>query len=599
MPEQFMQPGIVDFEVENITVKTEGLMASARGEAYSHGGAIAKSSTKRKSPKKPGNSSSSEPKAKSSPTKTNAKPTAPLFMNRKNNVIAIDFGTTFTGVAYSFGGADVQVIKDWAGGNDIFEKVATRIAFHCENSDLDRDKFGYEVEPGTLQVAWFKLLLDKDTKQTEFDDGYLQDFGRLRIPEDMTAKQVVVVFLRYIYEHVMAHLSKVLPPRVLEESPIQYWFTVPANWSLAASSKTREAALEAGFGNREGDNLELIREPEAASIAILAPKADQGLYQAGNHVLVVDLGGGTTDLTLFKLTSLVPLAMDEPVSGVSGKYASTTIDRGLKKRLGEIFGAAFTDLHISKTDPGSDLMEKFEAIKKKFDGSNLGKKWKLPLVALGTALKTQDPECPHYIFSDGDVQIDGKLIADLFDEVIEKALELVENQRLALKQAKGNKAAINAIVLCGGLGTSKYVWEKFKSYCRVTYKDDAILQTDAHAWSAVVRGAAIRGLEGKVVKSRIARLWYGIGAHHEFREGYDNDEDAFDCPTRGKRAHGYFDCLMKRGQRFTDNMKKTTKVYVDTDPSSERQIFTWKLYSSGQDQEPERISEAGMLSNRE
>lgn len=38
----------------------------------------------------------------------------------------------------------------------------------------------------------------------------------------------------------------------------------------------------------------------------------------------------------------------------------------------------------------------------------------------------------------------------------------------------------------------------------------------ANAWSAVVRGAVLRGLEGGIVRSRLARRSYGIECHETF-----------------------------------------------------------------------------------
>ncbi len=72
--------------------------------------------------------------------------------------------------------------------------------------------------------------------------------------------------------------------------------TVPASFDAVARSLTEEAAVEAGLGQR----LTLMEEPQAALYAFLADPTAGWREQVGVHdvVLVVDIGGGTTDFSL-------------------------------------------------------------------------------------------------------------------------------------------------------------------------------------------------------------------------------------------------------------------------------------------------------------
>ena len=76
----------------------------------------------------------------------------------------------------------------------------------------------------------------------------------------------------------------------------QVVLTVPASFDPAARELTREAALAAGF---PADFL-LLEEPQAAVYRWLAGQGEHWRRQlsAGDSLLVVDVGGGTTDLTL-------------------------------------------------------------------------------------------------------------------------------------------------------------------------------------------------------------------------------------------------------------------------------------------------------------
>ncbi len=72
--------------------------------------------------------------------------------------------------------------------------------------------------------------------------------------------------------------------------------TVPASFDASARELTREAALAAGLP----EDLVLLEEPQAAVYAWLADVGDRWRQKLklGDKLLVCDVGGGTTDLTL-------------------------------------------------------------------------------------------------------------------------------------------------------------------------------------------------------------------------------------------------------------------------------------------------------------
>ena len=72
--------------------------------------------------------------------------------------------------------------------------------------------------------------------------------------------------------------------------------TVPASFDPVARELTREAALAAGLPTE----FVLLEEPQAALYAWLATQGDdwRKTLTVGQSVLVCDVGGGTTDLTL-------------------------------------------------------------------------------------------------------------------------------------------------------------------------------------------------------------------------------------------------------------------------------------------------------------
>lgn len=89
------------------------------------------------------------------------------------------------------------------------------------------------------------------------------------------------------------------------EAPIlqqQVVLTVPASFDPAARDLTREAAIAAGLPQ----DLVLLEEPQAAVYRWLADSGEswRQTLAEGDMLLVVDVGGGTTDLTLVAVDQL-------------------------------------------------------------------------------------------------------------------------------------------------------------------------------------------------------------------------------------------------------------------------------------------------------
>src|SRR5437660_10291032 len=102
-------------------------------------------------------------------------------------------------------------------------------------------------------------------------------------------------YLRHMVEawnHVMA--SRHAEYR-LEKLPVV--LTVPASFDDMARTLTVEAARKAGI-----ENLTLLEEPQAAFYCWLATHspAEAAHLKPGDHCLVVDVGGGTTDFSLIQ-----------------------------------------------------------------------------------------------------------------------------------------------------------------------------------------------------------------------------------------------------------------------------------------------------------
>ena len=115
-------------------------------------------------------------------------------------------------------------------------------------------------------------------------------------PEDVERISPVEASWRYL-EHLMEAWEHVIakgdPELALAKQSVV--LTVPASFDAAARELTTEAAYAAGL-----EDLTLLEEPQAAFYAWLGMRGDQWRKEVkvGDAVLVVDVGGGTTDFSV-------------------------------------------------------------------------------------------------------------------------------------------------------------------------------------------------------------------------------------------------------------------------------------------------------------
>jgi cell division ATPase FtsA len=114
-------------------------------------------------------------------------------------------------------------------------------------------------------------------------------------------------------------------------------------------------------------------------------------------------------------------------------------------------------------------------------------------------------------------------IKDIFEPVVKEVCDLVQGQVDNLR-AKGG--IVSGIILVGGFGQSDYLYRRLKArftsaapppyterptHSNIDLRERPSIEVmqPVYAWTAVVRGAVLRGLEGNMVISRKARMHYG------------------------------------------------------------------------------------------
>ncbi len=106
-----------------------------------------------------------------------------------------------------------------------------------------------------------------------------------------------VVASTLLLQHLVAVWNDHFPQDPFSQQ--QVVITVPASFDMAARELTREAAIAAGVPS----DFILLEEPQAAVYSWIAKQGDswRRMMKKGDRLLVCDVGGGTTDLTLIEV----------------------------------------------------------------------------------------------------------------------------------------------------------------------------------------------------------------------------------------------------------------------------------------------------------
>jgi molecular chaperone DnaK (HSP70) len=260
--------------------------------------------------------------------------------------------------------------------------------------------------------------------------------------------------------------------------------------------------------------LMMISEPEAAAVYALKTTPPKGM-KVGSHFVVCDAGGGTVDLIAYKVTSLYPLLVEESAVGTGGLCGSAFIDFRFEEHVKERLGfKRFNEMKQKKPKTWTMGLRYFEEFAKRTFNEDDSGDINIPMPGL--------PDDEAAGIDSGFLVMTTEQVKATFDPVIKQVIDLVQGQVDAVTSKHGTVAGI---ILVGGFGQSNHLYNKLKEHFntappppysqrptheagRMDQPGIEILQP-LHAWTAVVRGAALRGVEGSVVEKRISRLAYG------------------------------------------------------------------------------------------
>ncbi|KAF5615457.1 hsp70 [Fusarium tjaetaba] len=460
-------------------------------------------------------------------------------------IVGVDFGTTFSGVAavYTSTPDDIEIIKTWPGGNGITsDKVPTEIAYdfppNAPQGTEPTVKWGFQFKPEESRLRCIKLFLDRSQK-LPFYVSPLDTAAQLK-RFNKNVVDAVSDYLTQIYKHTMDTLTRRYGESFMASTKVEFVLTCPAVWSDAAKNTTLQAAERAGMGLRS--EIQMISEPEAAAVYTL--KAIQPNHlNVGDNFIVCDAGGGTVDLIAYKIISLKPLRVEESAVGTGGLCGSAFLNYRFEEHVrGRLGQTRFDEMKAKKGKTWQMGLRYFEEFVKRNFNEDEHQEVNVPYVYPNTYLVLANlPSFPG-LPDDEDAGLDSgflvmtaEQVKDIFEPVVKEVCDLVQGQVTGLRSKGG---IVSGIVLVGGFGQSDYLYRRLKNHFtsaapppyseRPTHANANSTQEagsievmqPVYAWTAVVRGAVLRGLEGNMVISRKSRMHYGTS----YATVYDEDK---------------------------------------------------------------------------
>lgn len=412
---------------------------------------------------------------------------------------------------------DIEIIKTWPGGNGITsDKVPTEISYDLPAGTAPGTaptvKWGFQFKPEESRLRCIKLFLDRSQK-LPFYVSPLETAAQLK-RFNKTVVDAVSDYLTQIYKHTMDTLTRRYGESFMASTKVDFVLTCPAVWSDAAKNTTLQAAERAGMGAQS--QIQMISEPEAAAVYTL--KAIQPNHiKAGDNFIVCDGGGGTVDLIAYKIVSLNPIRVEESAVGTGGLCGSAFLnyrfEEHVKTRIGQ---TRFDEMKTKKGKTWQMGLRYFEEFVKRNFNEDEHQEVNVPFPGL--------PDDEEAGLDSGFLVMTAEQIKEIFDPVVKEVCDLVQGQVDSLR-AKGG--IVSGIILVGGFGQSDYLYRKLKSHFTTAVAPPPYTERPTHpnidlrerpsievmqpvyAWTAVVRGAVLRGLEGNMVISRKARMHYG------------------------------------------------------------------------------------------
>ncbi|KAH0430382.1 hsp70 family chaperone [Colletotrichum camelliae] len=501
----------------------------------------------------------------------------PVRAKKNTIVIGIDFGTTFSGISWAFAGQpkNIEVITQWPSElsfNSDTEKTPSTLLYGTLQDDAT---WGYSVPAHSTDecLKWFKLLLidPRDLSPELRESPQIATAKRLLETSNREVVEVISSYLQRLWNHSIDCIARSTGKGLLRLCTFHVVVTIPAIWPEYSKARMRRAAKDAGILDIRpaGETvLSFVTEPEAAALATLCDLQFRPDIKGGDHFVVCDAGGGTVDLISYEAVTTDPLVVKEAVKGDGRLCGCLFLDQAFVEMVRSKVGSVWDAL------PNEEIRQLLHndwehGIKKQFHGQDRDWVVTLPYGCRSAADQISRARKPVLILKNSDLE-------PVFCQIVRQIEDLVKKQ-VEQVQLKHNNTSYSSGALVAA-----------RIFTIASYK----------AWSAICRGAVIRGLtqasdsrEFPVkIASRIARISYGT----TFCETFDptvhlNVDRAWDETEMKWVANNQVQWYLKQGANVSDTSPVSHGFYTLFEKPPDK--ITGILYYSTAFHVPSRVDE--------
>ncbi|KAE8210217.1 hypothetical protein CF327_g5885 [Tilletia walkeri] len=404
------------------------------------------------------------------------------------------------------------------------------------------------------------------------------------LPANIPVAKILQDFLRFMVQSTKDFIADRVPDGghlvANLANRTEYILTIPNGWEVEQQEMIRKCCIAAGLVTQERAKryIHFLHEAEA-SINYCAAKMSEAdwINEIGKRVLIVDAGGGTVDITSYRVQETEPkLMVKETSASECLLVGSATIDRQFRKYLER-------RLSGSKLDNSDDLAhyqrDFSTGIKTQFAGVDRDY-----LLKCGPATL----ESSSLGIERGRLKLKGTDISSMFEHSVVKTVAAVMNQ---VSRDSANEVTVAAMV--GGFSESEYFRTEVRKRLGTAVK---VCKPDGATAKAVAHGAVAWFLDG-CVTSRIAKYDYGVRCSVRYDPSLETHRaKESDCQALASSGHKMlthaFGTILKRGQESSDDETISEKYQVSwsTEESLVKNVVIY-AYRGEDEHAPEFLSE--------
>ncbi|KLO12783.1 hypothetical protein SCHPADRAFT_940956 [Schizopora paradoxa] len=465
-------------------------------------------------------------------------------------VIAIDIGTTYSGVSYTIlrpgEVPDIGSVMEFSNQSLHQAKIPTVLCYDSNGKLLG-------VGPQTSDEALEDTDVDAEWKRLKYikmhfrPSGTSIDLEMDDLPPDMSAEDVMADLMSYLYTETLKYIEEhhadggIILGQVRDR--IQFVFTHPNGWAGMPQQRYRKCAVLGGLLKNDEEarrRIRFVSEGEASALSCLSSKYAPSPLPFNYKFIVLDAGGGTLDVSGYRVVRSCPLELEE-IAVPDSRFAGSIF---VNEKAREIIEECVQDSKFDDGETVNNILQEFES-KTKLSFDSASRKYSIKIPGVRETIKSLG-------IVNGCLKLPGERIEECFRFSIENAIESVSSVRDQVSDFSGDMP----IWLVGGFGASPWLFKQLKE--KLGPKGFPVCKPDSNQRvfvAKVVADGAIHFYIHKSVTTRLSPSSYGVRSSVPYRH-YDEDHQRRKHLIKKHKKNGQyigptFSCIAKKNEKLS------------------------------------------------